>query len=58
MLKQRVAQKIGNGQGARPTAVPALKYSTLYCTLTFILNSCSVTVSELKAAYIELFAQH
>jgi hypothetical protein len=37
MLKQRVAPKIGNGWGARPTAVPALMYSNLYCTLTWIL---------------------
>jgi hypothetical protein len=29
MLKQRVAQKIGNGQDARVTAVSALLYSTL-----------------------------
>ena len=29
MLKQRVAQKIGNGRGARVTAVPALVYYTL-----------------------------
>ena len=53
MLKQRVAQKIVNGQSARPTAVPALTYSTLYCTLTFILNSCSITVNEVKAENIE-----
>jgi hypothetical protein len=27
MLKQRVAQKIGNGRGTRVTAVPTLMYS-------------------------------
>jgi hypothetical protein len=29
MLKQRAAQKTGNGQGARVTAVPTLMHSTL-----------------------------
>ena len=53
MLKQRAAQKIGDEQGARPTAVPALMFSTLYCTLTIILNSCSVAMNEVKAEYIE-----
>jgi hypothetical protein len=58
MFKQRVAQKIGNGQVVRPIEVPALMYSTLFRILTFILNSCSVTISEVKAEYIELFTQH
>jgi hypothetical protein len=39
MLKQRIAQKTGNGQGAKVTAVPSVMFSILlYTTLGQILR--------------------
>ena len=41
MLKQKVAQKIGNSRGARITAVPTmLCCSVLYCTVLFSAVLC------------------
>jgi len=38
MLRQRVKQKIINGQSARVIVVPALLYSTLNCLSCVLLN--------------------
>jgi hypothetical protein len=62
MLKQRVAQQVRNGQGARVTAVPALLYCTilhctiLYCTILHCAllqqNSCNPIYNNLEILII------